>query len=80
MEFPGTAKRIENKAVSGDKKAGYSEMFTGTLIDDLIATVERAEQAAQSSGDSVAASMIADAWFSSVQESTEYDSKLFEVA
>ena len=55
-------------------------MYSGTLIDDLIASVERAEQDAPSTGDSVAASMIADAWFSSVQENTEYDSKLFEVA
>ena len=52
-------------------------MYTGTLIDDLIATVERAEQTTESTGDSVAASMIADAWFASVQENTEYDSKLF---
>ena len=55
-------------------------MYTGTLIDDLIATVERAEQTVESTGDSVAASMIADAWFASVQENTEYDSKLFEMA
>lgn len=55
-------------------------MYTGTLIDDLLATVERAEQAAKSTGDAVAASMIADAWFASVQENTEYDSKLFEMA
>ena len=52
-------------------------MYAGTLIDDLIATVERAEQTAEPTGDSVAASMIADAWFASVQENTEYDSKLF---
>lgn len=54
--------------------------YTGTLIDDLIATVERMEETAESTGDSVAAAMIADAWFASIQENTEYDSKLFEMA
>jgi hypothetical protein len=60
-------------------KAGYPNMFTGTLIEDLIATVERAEQA---SSDTmvVADSLVADSWFASVQESADYDSKLLGVA
>ncbi len=54
-------------------------MFTGTLIADLIATVERVEQA--SSNELVVAdSLVADSWFASVQESTDYDSKLLGVA
>jgi hypothetical protein len=60
-------------------KAGYSKMFTGTLIEDLIATVERAEQ---SSPDTIAVadSLVADSWFASVQESTDFDSKILSVA
>ena len=53
-------------------------MFTGTLIDDLIATVERAEHAVLAGESSVAASLIADSWFASTQENT--DTKLFGVA
>lgn len=49
--------------------------FTGTLIEDLMATVERAEQRAQSDGASVV-----EPWFASVQEDTDYDSKLLGVA
>ena len=54
-------------------------MFTGTLIEDLIATVERAEQ---SSPDTIAVadSLVADSWFASVQESTDFDSKILSVA
>ena len=58
-------------------------MFTGTLIDDLIATVERAEQPAQTvqAGDFVIAeSLMSDSWFACVQENAEFDSKLIEVA
>ena len=60
-------------------KAGHSKMFTGTLIEDLIATVERAEQA---SSDTivVADSLVADSWFASVQESKDFDSKILSVA
>jgi hypothetical protein len=53
-------------------------MFTGTLIEDLIATVERAEQADQAGGSSVVPSQIADCWFASTQENT--DSKILGVA
>lgn len=55
-------------------------MYTGTLIDDLIATVERAEQAVRADEDLVTASLIADSWFASTQENTERESKVFEVA
>jgi hypothetical protein len=54
-------------------------MFTGTLIEDLIATVERAEQAS-SDALIVADSLVADSWFASVQESADYDSKLLGAA
>jgi hypothetical protein len=73
-----------------EKKNGRVEMtFTGTLIEDLMATVERAEQNAQSNAammmeplrvtSAFEASAI-EPWFASVQENTDYDSKLFGVA
>jgi hypothetical protein len=49
--FPGAAKKKQKKAGSEEEKTGTFEMtFTGTLIEDLMATVERAEQRAQSDG------------------------------
>ena len=53
-------------------------MFTGNLIDDLIATVERAEQALRAEESSVAPFLIADSWFASTQENT--DTKILGVA
>jgi hypothetical protein len=69
--------------------------YSGTLIEDLMATVERAEQRAQPDGalDSRALvsralvtepllvePMLVESWFASVQQSTEYDSQLLGVA
>jgi len=50
-------------------------MFTGTLIEDLIATVERAEARV----DNLQPTEI-EPWLASSQESTEYESKLLGVA
>ncbi len=55
-------------------------IFTGTLIDDLIATVERAEQVVDARDFVIAESLMSDSWFASVQETAELDSKLIEVA
>ena len=49
--------------------------FTGTLIEDLIAAVERAERNAQSFERTEI-----EPWFVSVQESAHYDPKLVGVA
>jgi hypothetical protein len=69
--------------------------FTGTLIEELMATVERAELRAQSDEPLFAQQMAAEPmfvgsmlvepslvqpWFASVQVSAEYDSKFFGVA
>jgi hypothetical protein len=69
--------------------------FTGTLIEDLIATVERAERAAQSNralpGEPLTpesllvepllvGALVDEPWFASVQETGDYDSKLIGVA
>jgi hypothetical protein len=50
-------------------------MFTGTLIEDLIATVERAEAKAQD-----LEMTEVEPWFATVQENANYDSKLLGVA
>jgi hypothetical protein len=64
--------------------------FTGTLIDDLMATVERAEQRAQSDSvlraeaslvePSLGEPSVVEAWFASVRENADYDSKFLGVA
>ena len=54
--------------------------YTGTMIDDLMATVERAEQRVQPDGAVVTEPMLVESWFASVQQTTEYDSKLLGVA
>jgi hypothetical protein len=64
--------------------------FTGTLIEDLMATVERAEQRAQSNGALIVGetavepllveSLAVGSWFASVQENRDYDSKFLGVA
>ena len=64
--------------------------FTGTLIEDLTAAVERAEQKAQAdpvfavesllSKAFVAEPLLADSWFASVQEDINFDSKFLGVA
>ncbi len=64
--------------------------FTGTLIEDLIATVERAERAAQSDGalpgeslmveTLVVEPLFVESWFASVQEARDYNSKFIGVA
>jgi hypothetical protein len=59
--------------------------FTGTLIEDLMATVERAERRTQSdqflSVEALSVGTLAvEAWFTSVEKNTDYDSKLLGVA
>jgi len=49
--------------------------YTGTLIEDLIATVERVE-AAQPDETRAADSLVNDDWLAAVQENANYDSKL----
>jgi hypothetical protein len=64
--------------------------LTGTLIEDLMATVERAERRAQSEGViPVEASVVepmygetcsVELWFATVPENTDYDPKFLGVA
>ncbi len=52
-------------------------MFTGTLIEDLIATVERVEQRAQAEAREMAE---IEPWFASREENAGCDTKLLGVA
>lgn len=58
--------------------------FTGNLIETLMATVERAEQRTFSDeplfAETFGQHVPSEAWLGSLQQSTEYDSKLFGVA
>ncbi|MFY9843596.1 MAG: hypothetical protein WA718_14275 [Terriglobales bacterium] len=58
--------------------------LTGTLIEDLMATVERAEQRAQSDGPFAPESRLGEAafeaWLASAPENADYDSRLAGVA
>ena len=50
-------------------------MFTGTLIEDLIATVDRVDATAQD-----AEMTEVEPWFASAQENSNYDHKILGVA
>jgi hypothetical protein len=59
--------------------------FTGTLIESLMATVERAEQRTLSDEPLFAERMVVQSsfvepWFASALENTDYESKFFGVA
>jgi hypothetical protein len=83
--FSGAAKQNRTR-LRPEKKTGTFEMtFSGTLIEDLMATVERAEQRAQSDGalgfePLPVEPLLVEPWFASVQENADYDSKLLGVA
>lgn len=64
----------QNKAASENEIGILEMMFTGTLIEDLIATVERAEAKADLE------LMEIESWMASTQEPSECDSKLLGVA
>ena len=59
--------------------------FTGTLIAELMATVERAEQKALADAACTMEPILVDAasiqpWFASAQQNTDYDPKFLGVA
>jgi len=54
-------------------------MYTGTMLEDLFAAVERAERTIDAHEFVIAESLMEDSWFASVQETADFDSKL-EVA
>ena len=54
--------------------------FTGTLIESLMATVERAEQRSSSDEPMFAQGFDAQPWVVSIQQNADYDSKFLGVA
>jgi hypothetical protein len=57
--------------------------FGGSLIENLMATVERAERRAQSDEallETLAIETMGDPWFASAQANADYDTKLLGVA
>jgi hypothetical protein len=73
--FPERPRKTEQGRVREEKLEIFEMTLTGNLIEDLMATVERAEQRAQSDGASVV-----EPWFASGQENTDYDSNFLGVA
>jgi len=69
--YSGAAKLKQNQAASGNEIGRFGKMFTGTMIEDLIATVERAEARTQE-----VAPLEIEPWIASAQENADYDSKL----
>lgn len=54
--------------------------FTGTLIDDLMAAVDRAQQRSQADEPSFAEAIVVEPWLASVHENIDYESKFLGVA
>lgn len=67
--------KTEQGRVRRRKTGIFAMTFTGTLIEDLMATVERAEQRARSDE-----ALVVEPWFASVQENADYDSNFLGVA
>jgi hypothetical protein len=72
--------RGKTRPSSGRKTGTLAMTFTGTLIEDLMTTVERAEQRSHSDEPLFAETLAVEPWFASIQESADYDSKLLGVA
>jgi hypothetical protein len=54
--------------------------FTGSLIESLMASVERAERRASSDEPTFAQNMDAQPWLVSIQQNADYDPKFLGVA
>ena len=68
-------RQSRNKNKAGSEADEKTKMYTGTLIDDLFATVERAEAKAQDYETAAT-----ETWFATVQEDSSYESDLPGVA
>jgi hypothetical protein len=80
VEFSRSGQEKQNKAASGKKNGTFEMTFTGSLIENLMATVERAERRASSEEPMFAQNMDAQAWVVSMQRNADYDPKFFGVA
>jgi len=89
-EFSRSGQEKKEQGRVRRRKLEHEMTFTGTLIEDLMGTVERAEQRAQSDRASfvepllveasVVEPMFVETWLASVQENADYDAKLLGVA
>jgi len=73
--FPGAAKKNRTRPQPGRKTGIFEMTFTGSLIESLMATVERAEQRASSDEP-----MFAQIMDVSIQQNADYDPKFLGVA
>jgi hypothetical protein len=78
--FPGAAKKNRTRPRPGRKTGIFKMTLTGTLIESLMATVERAERRASSDEPMFAQNMDAQPWFVSIQQNADYDPKFLGVA
>jgi hypothetical protein len=82
--FPERPSKNRTRLRPGRKTGIFEMTFTGTLIESLMATVERAER--RSSFDEpmfaqdFAQNMDAQPWVVSIQQNADYDSKFLGVA
>ena len=72
------ATKNKNKAGSGEEAGKKKMTFTGTLIEDLIATVERVQQTTTLAEAEAIAEM--ETWFVSGADGAGCDNKLLGVA
>ena len=80
VEFSRSGQEKQNKAGSGKKNGTVEMTFTGSLIESLMETVERAEQRASSDEPMFAQNMDAQPWLVSIQQNADYDPKFLGVA
>jgi hypothetical protein len=85
VEFSRSGQEKQNKAASGKKIGTFEMTFTGTLIESLMATVERAEQRTSSDEPMFAQDFVqnmdAQPWLVAIQQNNvDYDPKFLGVA
>jgi hypothetical protein len=80
VEFSRSGQEKQNRPRPGRKTGTLKMIFTGTLIESLMASVERAEQRASSDEPMFAQRMDAQPWFVSIQQNADYDPKFLGVA
>jgi hypothetical protein len=78
--FPGAAKKNRTRPCPGRKTGIFEMTLTGTLIESLMATVERAERRASSDEPMFAQNIDAQPWLVSIQQNADYDPKFLGVA
>jgi hypothetical protein len=78
--FLGAAKKNRTRPRPGRKTGIFEMTFTGSLIESLMASVERAERRASSDEPMFAQNMDAQPWLVSIQQNADYDPKFLGVA